>query len=117
VLDIGSDLVKALVVRLEEQHGVVLGASWEPQEQDAMRGGAVVEIEPVIDTCDRALERAEDMARTVPGEVVVGISGEMVMTFSATATCLRQRPRVPVRKGELRDLFLLIGYRHATSGR
>jgi cell division protein FtsA len=111
VLDIGSDLVKALVVRREEQHGVVLGASWEPQGQDAMRGGAVGEIEPVIDTCDRALERAEDMARTVPGEVVVGISGEMVMTFSATVTCPRQRPWAPVRRAELRDLLRLIGSR------
>ena len=82
-LDIGTDLVKALVVRREAPAGVVLGVSREPQHPDAMTGGTISDVELVIAACNRALEAAEDMAGTVPGQVVVGIAGEMVKSFSS----------------------------------
>ena len=74
-LDIGTDLVKALVIRRETPNGYVLGVSREPQHPDAMIGGTIGDVELVIDACNRALEAAEDMAGTVPGQVVIGIAG------------------------------------------
>src|SRR5439155_10997388 len=58
-LDIGSDLVKSLVVRREAPNGMVLGVSREPQHPDAMAGGAIANVDLVIDACNRALEAAE----------------------------------------------------------
>src|SRR5438477_226086 len=75
VLDIGTDLIKVLVVRREGPDGEVLGVGREPQAPAAMSGGAIADLESVIQACNRALEAAEDMARTVPGQVVVGIAG------------------------------------------
>jgi cell division ATPase FtsA len=40
-----------------------------------MSGGAIADLESVIQSCNRALEAAEDMAKTVPGQVIVGIAG------------------------------------------
>ena len=107
-LDIGSDLVKALVVRRETPSGYVLGVSREPQHPDAMVGGAIGEVEPVIDACNRALEAAEDMAGTVPGQVVIGIGGEMVKGFSSSIAYPRERPVERVRESELRNMLQLV---------
>jgi len=107
-LDIGTDLVKALVVRRETPNGYVLGVSREPQHPDAMIGGAIGDVELVIDACNRALEAAEDMAGTVPGQVVIGIAGEMVKGFSSSIAYPRERPVERVRESELRNMLQLV---------
>ncbi len=107
-LDIGTDLVKGLVVRREAPNGVILGVSREPQHPDAMRGGAIADVELVIDACNRALEAAEDMAGTVPGQVVIGIAGEMVKGFSSSIAYPRERPDERVRESELRNMLQLV---------
>jgi cell division protein FtsA len=107
-LDIGTDLVKALVVRREAPNGAVLGVSREPQHPDAMNGGAIGDLDLVIDACNRALEAAEDMAGTVPGQVVLGIAGEMVKGFSSSIAYPRERPADRVRESELRNMLQLV---------
>jgi cell division protein FtsA len=107
-LDVGTDLVKALVVRRDQPAGLVLGVSREPQHPDAMMGGAISDVELVIDACNRALEAAEDMAGTVPGQVVVGVAGEMVKGFSSSIAYPRERPSERVRDSELRNMLQLV---------
>src|SRR5258707_10571729 len=65
-LDIGTDMVKALVIRRDRNEGTVLGVGREPQEPIAMSGGAIADIESVIRSANRALEAAEDMAGPNP---------------------------------------------------
>jgi cell division protein FtsA len=107
-LDIGTELVKVLVVRREGPDGVVLGVGREPQLPAAMGGGAIADIEATIQTCNRALEAAEDMAKTVPGQVVVGVGGELVKGFSSSIAYPRDRPDNRIRAGELRNLLQLV---------
>jgi len=107
-LDVGTDLVKALVVRREAPNGHVLGVSREPQHPDAMSGGAIADVDLVIDACNRALEAAEDMAGTVPGQVVLGIAGELVKGFSSSIAYPRERPEERVRESELRNMLQLV---------
>ena len=107
-LDIGSDLVKALVVRREAPNGMVLGVSREPQHPDGMAGGTIADVDLVIDGCNRALEAAEDMAGTVPGQVVLGIAGELVKGFSSSIAYPRERPGDRVRESELRNMLQLV---------
>ena len=92
-LDIGTDLVKVLVVRREGPDGVVLGVGREPQHPSAMSGGAIADLESVIQACNRALEAAEDMAAVTPGQCVVGIAGE---------------PTTKVRESELKGMLQLV---------
>jgi len=104
-LDIGTDLVKVLVVRRKGRDGEVLGVGREPQAPAAMSGGAIADLEAVIQACNRALEAAEDMAGTVPGQVVIGVAGELVKGFSSNITVPRARPKNRIRGGELRDML------------
>src|ERR1700736_1753700 len=90
VLDIATDLIRALVVRGEEPAGEALGVGREPQAPAAMSGGAIADLESVIQSCNRALEAAEDMAKTVPGQVVVEIAGEVIKGFSSTIAYPRE---------------------------
>src|SRR4029077_15239475 len=77
-LDIGTEYIKALVVKREGRNGVVLGASRQRQEITDMQGGVPSNIQGIIDSCDRAMSQAEDMCDTIPGQAVIGIAGEQV---------------------------------------
>ncbi|HVB78151.1 MAG TPA: cell division FtsA domain-containing protein [Candidatus Nitrosotalea sp.] len=108
-IDIGTDLVKVLVVRREaDGSGSVLGVGRQPQHPNAMSGGAVADIDAVIDSANRALEAAEDMAGTVPGQAVVGIAGELVKGFSSSVQAARERPDSKVDRNEMRNLLRLV---------
>ena len=105
VLDIGTDLIKVLVVRRDGADGEVLGVGREPQAPAAMSGGAIADLESVIQSCNRALEAAEDMAKTVPGQVVIGIAGELIKGFSSTIAYPRENPTARVRSGEISTML------------
>jgi cell division protein FtsA len=108
VLDIGTDLIKVLVIRREGLDGEVLGVGREPQQPAAMSGGAIANIESVIQSCNRALEAAEDMAKTVPGQVVVGIAGELIKGFSSTIAYPRETAQAKVRAGEVSSMLQMV---------
>jgi cell division protein FtsA len=108
VLDIGTDLIKVLVVRRDGLDGEVLGVGREPQAPAAMSGGAIADLESVIQSCNRALEAAEDMAKTVPGQVVVGIAGELIKGFSSTIAYPREDSKGRVRSGEVSAMLQMV---------
>src|ERR1700730_10148030 len=93
VLDIGTEFVKALIVKREDDKGIVIGASRIRQQHPDMQGGAVDEIQSVIDNCERALTEADDMCEVVPGQAVMGIAGEKVRGVSTTLTMPRPQPQ------------------------
>ena len=109
-LDIGTDMVKALVIRRDRHEGIVLGVGREPQEPIAMSGGAIADIESVIRSTNRALEAAEDMAglNPPPGQAVVGVAGELVKGFCSSAAYPRTKPDSKIREGEIRNILNLL---------
>ncbi len=108
VLDIGTDLIKVLVVRRDGPDGEILGVGREPQAPAAMSGGAIADLEAVIQACNRALEAAEDMASTVPGQVVVGIAGELIKGFSSTIAYPRENSKSRVRSSEISSMLQMV---------
>jgi len=96
VLDIGTEFVKALVVKREEGTGIVIGVGKVRQSLSDMQSGAVADIQGVIDNCDRALTEAEDMCGAIPGQAVMGIAGEQVRGFSTTMTMPRPQPQARI---------------------
>src|SRR5438552_9844940 len=82
-LDIGTEYIKALVVRREGRNGVVLGASRERQAFADMQAGVPSDIQGIIETCDRAMSRAEAMGDTIPRQAVLGFAGAQVTGLSA----------------------------------
>ncbi len=108
VLDIGTDLIKVLIVRREGPDGRILGVGREPQAPATMSGGAIADLEAVMQSCNTALEAAENMARTVPGQVVVGIAGELIKGFSSTIAYPRASSKTRVRSGEIHNMLQMV---------
>jgi cell division protein FtsA len=107
-LDIGTEYVKALVVKREGHNGVVLGASRQRQDITDMQGGVPSNIQGIIDSCDRAMSQAEDMCDTIPGQAVIGIAGEQVKGLSTTVTVPRADPNLKINEVELLQTLQLV---------
>ncbi len=107
-LDIGTEYIKALVVRREGHNGVVLGASRERQAFSDMEGGVPSDIQGIIESCDRAVSRAEDMCDTIPGRGVIGIAGEQVKGFSTSVTVPRRDPTLKINEVELQQALQIV---------
>ncbi|TMD44256.1 MAG: cell division protein FtsA, partial [Chloroflexi bacterium] len=107
-LDIGTEYIKALVVKREGRNGVVLGASRQRQEIADMQGGVPSNIQGIIESCDRAMSQAEDMCDTIPGQAVIGIAGEQVKGLSTTVTIPRADPNLKINEVELLQTLQLV---------
>jgi cell division protein FtsA len=107
-LDIGTEYIKALVVKREGRNGMVLGASRQRQDVADMQGGVPSNIQGIIDSCDRAMSQAEDMCDTIPGQAVIGIAGEQVKGFSTAVTVPRADPTLKINETELMQTMQLV---------
>src|SRR5437773_12273500 len=107
-LDIGTEYIKALVVKREGRNGVVLGASRQRQEFADMQGGVPSDIQGIIDSCDKAMSQAEDMCDVIPGQAVIGIAGELVQGFSTSVTVPRADPNLKINEVELLQTLHLV---------
>ena len=100
-IDIGTEVVKALVVKREGDKGIVIGAGKVRQALTDMQAGAVADIQAVIDNVDRALTEAEDMCQIVPGQAVIGIAGEQIKGFSTSVSVPRSQPQTRITQAEV----------------
>jgi len=107
-LDIGTEYIKALILRREGDNGIVLGVGRQRQSYSDMVGGAVADIQAVIDNCNAALEEAEDMAEVIPGRAVIGIAGEQVKGFSTSVTIPRSDPNQRINRVELQTTLEMV---------
>lgn len=106
-LDVGTEFVKALIGRVEADHVAIIGVGKQRQKLTDMSGGAVTDIAGVVDNCDAALTRAEQMAGvSAKGlSTVIGIAGELVKGASTTVSYRRARPNVQIDLTELKDII------------
>lgn len=107
-LDIGTEYIKALIIRREGENGIVLGVGRQQQSYSDMVSGAVADIQAVVDNCNAALTEAEDMAGAVPGRAVLGIAGEQVKGFSTSVTVPRSDPKQRINRVELQTTLEMV---------
>lgn len=103
-LDIGTEFVKALVFKVEDGKGHVIGVGRQRQGLGDMQSGAVTDISGVINNCAKALSRAEEMANVRADQVVLGIAGEMVKGQTTYVHYERLRPQVKIDLTELKNI-------------
>ncbi|MFO7819612.1 MAG: cell division FtsA domain-containing protein [Halanaerobacter sp.] len=78
-LDIGTEFVKALLVRFNDGDArEIIGFGKVKQNYSNMEGGAISDIEEVIKRSYEAVKEAEEMAGVRGEEIVIGIAGEFV---------------------------------------
>lgn len=103
-LDIGTEIVKALIFRIEGGiRGVVSGVGWVRQKSGNMQSGAVSDIGGVIESCREAILLAEEQAGIKKvRKSIIGIAGELVKGTTTTVHYERVNPEVKIGVSELR---------------
>ena len=91
-LDIGTEVVKALVARINNDEINIVGVGRRSQEIGDMHSGAIADISAVVANCESALSEAEDMAGIQGRRVVMGIAGELVKGQTNTIRYRRPQP-------------------------
>ncbi|MHB1640203.1 MAG: hypothetical protein ACYCUD_10265 [Candidatus Dormibacteria bacterium] len=102
-LDIGTQVIKALVVKKEAGEAIVLGVGRAEQGPGNLDPTAPPDLETVVEGCHTALEAAEDMAEVIPTRLVIGIGGVRVRVVSTNGAKVRGRAQVRISKRELEE--------------
>lgn len=101
-LDIGTEYMKTVIVECGAAERNIIGFGRVQQRYGDMQGGAIANIQGVVETAKKALEIAQDHTPHVPTEAVVGIAGEFVKGIVTTLTEERLDPteRISIRELE-----------------
>lgn len=100
-LDVGTEFVKALIARLDDDKLDIVGVGRKRQDTSDMHSGAIADISGVVRNCEEALSEAEDQAGLQAKRVVIGIAGELVKGVTNTIRYRRPQPDRPLDVGEM----------------
>jgi cell division protein FtsA len=103
-LDIGTEMVKALICTAEGDKGRVHGVGRKKQRLGDMSSGAVTDIAAVINNCQEAIRDAEKMAGFSSSQLVMGIAGELVKGATTTISYTRREPDTKIDLAELKNI-------------
>lgn len=107
-LDIGTEVVKALIFRvdLETKTGQVIGVGRAPQRVGNMQSGAVSDINGVIVSSREAINLAKAHAKVKRIEKsIIGVAGELVKGTTTTVHYERVNPEVKIGLPELKMII------------
>lgn len=107
-LDIGTEVVKALIFRVdrEQKQGVVVGAGRVAQKSGNMQSGAVTDISGVIASAREAITLAQKKAGVKRVEKsIIGIAGELVKGTTTTVHYERVNPEKRIEIPELKMII------------
>jgi cell division protein FtsA len=100
-LDIGTEFVKALIAKFEDDKMSIVGVGRSRQDLSDMHSGAIADISGVVRNCEDALSQAEDQAGLQAKKVVIGIAGELVKGVTNTIRYRRPQPDRPLDSAEM----------------
>ncbi|MFA5925500.1 MAG: cell division FtsA domain-containing protein [Parcubacteria group bacterium] len=106
-LDIGTEVVKALIFKIDEESekGIVAGVGRARQRLGDMQSGAVSDIAGVVSSCEEAISKAEEMAGVRQVEqTIMGIAGELVKGSTTTVHYERVKPEIRIDLPELKNI-------------
>lgn len=103
-LDIGTEFVKVLIFRVEEDKAYVIGSGKQRQRLSDMQGGKVTDISGVISNCEKAIAKAMEEAEVAPRQCIIGIAGELVKGTTTTVHYKRDNSNKKIDLRELKDV-------------
>jgi cell division protein FtsA len=113
-LDIGTEFVKSLVYKIDEesQKGVVYGVGKVRQKLGNMNSGAVSNIEGVIDTCRKSIVLAcQEAGIKNIKNTIIGIAGEFVKGSTTTVHYERANPEIRIDMPEIKNIIQKIQWK------
>ena len=100
-LDIGTEYIKALIAKLNDDKLEIVGVGRAHQQISDMYAGAISDIAGVVRNCEAALTDAESQAGLQAKKVVIGIAGELVKGITNTIKYRRPQPDRPLNTAEV----------------
>lgn len=100
-LDIGTEFVKALIAKVNDESLEIVGVGRAHQDLSDMHSGAIADISGVVKNCEEALAEAEDQAGLQAKKAVIGIAGELVKGVTNTIRYRRPQPDKPLDVAEM----------------
>ncbi len=100
-LDIGTEFVKALIAKINNDSLEIVGVGRAHQAISDMHSGAIADISGVVKNCEEALAEAEDQAGLQAKRAVIGIAGELVKGVTNTIRYRRPQPDKPLDVAEM----------------
>lgn len=100
-LDIGTEFVKALIAKMNDDTLEIVGVGRARQDISDMHSGAIADISGVVRNCEEALSEAEDQAGLQTKRAVIGIAGELVKGVTNTIRYRRPQPDRPLDTAEV----------------
>jgi cell division protein FtsA len=122
-LDVGTEFVKAVIFTVDEGDTSikVLGYGRSRQHGSAMKGAMVINIDHVVNACDRAIGEALNHADEImskelgveyvtpaPEKALLGIAGELVKGVTIIADYSREEPDVKIEQREIDEVITSI---------
>jgi cell division protein FtsA len=107
-LDIGTEVAKALVFKInkQEKNASIVGVGKQRQKRGNMQSGAVSDISGVIDTCNVSIKEAlADAKIKSVKKAIVGIAGELVKGTTTTVHYERLNPDSRIDFPELKNII------------
>ena len=100
-LDVGTEFVKALIAKVDDDELKIVGVGRARQNTSDMHSGAIADISGVVRNCEEALAQAEEMAGLQAKQAVIGIAGELVKGVTNTIRYRRPQPDRPLDVSEM----------------
>ncbi len=110
-LDIGTENVKALIARIDEDGIEIVGVGRAHQNLADMQAGAIADIAAVTTNCDAALAEAEEQAGLSARSAVIGIAGELVKGTTTSVRVSRKDAQKPLDAAEVEKIVGLVQQR------
>lgn len=104
-LDIGTDMVKALICAHNNNQATVIGVGRKKQKLGDMQSGIVTDIASVIDNCQEAIRDAEKMSGVRADQMIMGIAGELVKGATSVSNYTRLNPDAKIDVDELKTII------------
>ena len=109
-LDVGTEFVKALIGKANNEDGTVeiIGMGRQHQGLSDMQAGAIADIAAVVENCDKALNQAEEQAAVSVRSAIIGIAGELVKGTTTTVRVARKQATKPLDIVEMEKIINLV---------
>ena len=104
-LDIGTEYVKALIVKKSKSQLKIVGVGKAHEAPTNMFNGAIADIQGVAKTCEEALVKAEEMAGVRSRDVIIGIAGELIKGNTASIKYHRSDSSKPITDDEMHKII------------
>lgn len=111
VLDIGTDVVKALICEPSPDGVVIRGVGKIHQDFSSMQSGVVIDIGSVVEHCARAIKEAENQAQIKVSDTIISIGGELVKGLTHRSTYERKESQIKIDLQELKNIVQKIQWK------